>query len=82
MNRAALELLAYTYIDLIVMVSNHEQMGLDAKSIFADLQALDPQWYQKFDDKDAKKSLKEAVLKLNGPRQEINIDIPNEVMVA
>ena len=77
----AIELLAYTYIDLWVQISRYTTLIEDAQSIFTDLQKLDPAWYSKLEDPAAKKALKRAIEKVNQPQKHYKIDIPSELVL-
>ena len=78
--RPAALLLAYTYIDILTEMTRQQQMGKDANSIFEDLEALEPDWYNKLDDAEAKAALKTAGKKIiHSSGAPINIKVPGEV---
>jgi hypothetical protein len=78
---AGSDLLAYTYIDLLVALAAHDKMARDAKQIYEDLQKIDPEWYLHLDDTEAKAALKAAFKTIQGPRQTFNLSVPGEVVL-
>ena len=77
----ATQLLAYTYIDLVVGLSRQHQVAKDIEATLEALEKLDPDWHANLEDPQAKTVLKEAINELCRPQPNINIKFPGKLAV-